>query len=131
MVTATHGLSPQIHGLARVADTSLARLRAVGERLKQLGVLRVAVLLYEPRHVVVREPVAGSAYDRQARQANVGQGERAVARTSIGPSLRAGQVLPCVAASLRPAFGGRRNEEEGHLLVFQHRREGYGAVRVL
>jgi hypothetical protein len=91
-LTSAHGLSaqcgvsrpePRIHCLARVADAGRARLRAVGELLQEIGQLRVAVLLHEPRHVVVREPVAGRADDRQARPADIGEGKRAIARHGL------------------------------------------------
>jgi len=42
--------SAAVNRLAPVVDAGRARLRAIGERRKQIGQLRVAVLLYEPGH---------------------------------------------------------------------------------
>ena len=68
-------------------DAGRARLRAVGERLKQIGQLGVAMLLNEPRHVIGPAPAARLAYDRQSTLSDVGQGDRAVTR-QVTSSLR-------------------------------------------
>ena len=44
------------HRLAPVMDAGRTRLRAVGEGVKQIGQLRVAVLRHEPRHAVAPVP---------------------------------------------------------------------------
>jgi hypothetical protein len=65
--------------LAPVVDAGRARFRAVGEHLKQIGQLRIAVLLHELRNAVAPAPTAGLADNRERRLPNVGQGDRAVA----------------------------------------------------
>ena len=45
---------PFEHRLAPIVDAGRARFRAIGERLKQIGQLVVAMLFHEPRHIVRR-----------------------------------------------------------------------------
>ena len=61
---------PFQHRLAPIVDASRARLRAIGERLKQIGQLGVAVLLHEPRHIAGPTSAARLANYRQRRTAN-------------------------------------------------------------
>ena len=48
------------HRLAPVMDAGRARLRAIGERLQQIGQLGVAMLLHEARHIVSSATATGS-----------------------------------------------------------------------
>ena len=57
-----------------------ARLRAIGERLKQIGQFGVAVLRLEPLHVVAAAPIARRADDGELRRAEVRQCECAASR---------------------------------------------------
>jgi hypothetical protein len=70
---------PFEHRLAPIVDAGRARLRAVGERLKQIGQLGVAMLFHEPRHIVGPATAARLADDRQRGVTKVGQDDRAVA----------------------------------------------------
>ena len=70
--------------LAPVMDAGRARFLAVGERLKQIGELGVAVLRHELRNAQAPTPAARLADDSERRPADVRQGERAVA--GHGPS---------------------------------------------
>ena len=60
--------------------------RAIGERLKQISQLGVAMLFHEPRHIVSPATAARLADDRQRGVAKVGQDERAV--SGHGPYLQ-------------------------------------------
>jgi hypothetical protein len=51
---------------AAIIDAGGPRLGAVSERLQQVGQLRVAVLLEEPRHTVAPVPIARPG--RQSRE---------------------------------------------------------------
>src|SRR5271166_1055743 len=64
---------------APIVDAGRAHLRAVGERLQQIGQLGVAVPFHEARHIIGLATAARLADDRQRRVSHVGQGERAVA----------------------------------------------------
>jgi hypothetical protein len=55
-----------------------ARLRAIGQRLQQIGQLGVAMLFHEPRHVVGAVPTARLADDCELRRPEVRQCECAV-----------------------------------------------------
>ena len=67
---------PFKHRLAPIVDADRARLLAVGERQEQVGQLRVAVLLDEPRHRVAPAPAVRLTDDRQGRATKVGQDYR-------------------------------------------------------
>jgi hypothetical protein len=71
---------PLEHRLAPIVDAGRARLRAVGERLQQIGQLGIPVLFHEARHLVGPAAAARLANDRQRRLSHVGQSERTVAR---------------------------------------------------
>ena len=60
-----------VHRLAPVVDAGRARLLAVGQRLQQVGQLRVAVLLEEPRHTVAPVPIARLADNRERRREDI------------------------------------------------------------
>jgi hypothetical protein len=71
---------PFEHRPAPIVDAGRARLRAIGERLKQICQLGVAMLFHEPRHVVGPVTAARLANDRQRGVTKVGKDDRAVAR---------------------------------------------------
>jgi hypothetical protein len=76
--------------LASVMDAGRARLRTVRERLQQVGQLRVAVDLHQPRHAVAPAPAARLTDDRECWPSDIGQDERAIARH--GPEFTATRV---------------------------------------
>jgi hypothetical protein len=57
-------------------NTNRARLGAVGQRLKQIGQLGVAMLFHEPRHIVGPATAARLANDRRRGLSNVAEDER-------------------------------------------------------
>jgi hypothetical protein len=98
--TGLHG-QPFEHRPAPIVDTGRARFRAIGERLKQIGQLGVAMLFHEPRHIV--GPMsAARANDRQRRVTKVGQDDRAVARHRSCPHKTWVLRLQPAAARLAP-----------------------------
>ena len=71
----------RIDQLAPIVDFGRARLRAIGELLKQIDQLGVgAVRRLELFNAVDHELAARLAHDRQGWTADVGQGKRAIAR---------------------------------------------------
>jgi hypothetical protein len=62
------------------------RFPAVRERHEEVGQLRVAMLLDEPRDVVAPASAARLAHERQGRLTDVGQGDRAVPRHGFEPT---------------------------------------------
>jgi hypothetical protein len=72
--------SPSNTTLHRSWILAESSFRAIGERLKQIGQLGVAMLLHERRHAVGAAPAARLADDRQRAVTKVGQDDRAVAR---------------------------------------------------
>ncbi len=73
----------------RCAD-GRACLRAIGERLQQIGQLGVAVPFHEARHIMGPAPAARLADDRQRLLAKVGQDVCAIARHRAHPRTNAG-----------------------------------------
>ena len=78
-----------------------ARFRAIGERLKQIGQLGVAMLFHEPRHIVDPATAARLADDRQRGVTKVGQDDRAVRGMGSRPHER--RVLRLQPAAACPA----------------------------
>ena len=74
------------------------RLRAVGEEAKEIGQLRVAVGLHEPRDAVAPAPAARLANDGQRRGADVGQDDRAIAGHELSHQFLEGSPPPCRSA---------------------------------
>jgi hypothetical protein len=62
---------PLVDHLAAIIDAGGPRLGAVSERLQQVGQLRVAVLLEEPRHTVAPVPIARLADNRERRREDI------------------------------------------------------------
>ena len=65
--SSSDGLCGHEHRLAPIVDTGRARFRAIGERLKQIGQLSVAMLFDEPRHIVGPATAARLAHDSIGR----------------------------------------------------------------
>jgi hypothetical protein len=99
-------------------DIGRACLRAIGERLQQVGHLGVAVPFHEARHTIGLVTAARLADDRQRRSKNVGKDERASRGIGSHPlELRVHrlQPLPAVFARIPAASALRDNPLQAQL----------------
>ena len=97
---------PFEHRPAPIVDAGRARLRAIGERLQQIGQLGVAVLFHEARHIVGPAAAAQLAEDRKRGVTKVGPDERTRScEASVTPSQNPGSSTPASCGSSRSDRG--------------------------